>query len=283
MQNALKIDTPEVLSLLFQPPQNNSDSVGCPKNAEDIMVPVAPEIVLNCRFYSSAPDAPTLFYFHGGTESCDTFNQEAEYYLSQEVNVFLASYRGYGQSGGTPSVSSLFTDGRILFSKASEWLKDKGFSGPLFVMGRSLGSVFAIDIAHVNNDTVKGLIIESGFCETVSLLNVLGLPYSDADLPEQEGFDILRKLAEIKLPTMIFHGAKDRLVPTTLAEKLQSFSGARNKQFFIIPGADHDTVSKTGGILYFQKIKDFINTVCGVNTWRERRKKFKSGHNGENG
>jgi hypothetical protein len=148
-------------------------------------------------------------------------------------------------------------------------------------MGRSLGSVCAIDTVHAKNDMVKGLLIESGFCETVSLLQGLGVTIAAGDLADHESFDNMQKIAGIKLPTLIFHGAKDSLVTVAQAEKLQAASGARNKQFFVIPGASHETVSKVGGDLYFQKIKEFINTVCGVNTWRQRRREFKSNSSGE--
>lgn len=279
MQNLSKIDTPEILPLLFQPPPGNAE--GCPANAEDVALTVAPGVVVHCRFYPFAADAPTLFYFHGGNESCESFNSVAENFLRHGMNVFLTSYRGYGKSTGSPSVASLFADGKILFAQATERLNNEGYSGPLFLMGRSLGSVCAIDIAHVQGETVKGLLIESGYCETAPLLQAIGVPLSSAALAEHEGFDNLRKIAEIKLPTLIFHGSKDCLVPGAQAEKLQSFSGARNKQFFIIPGAAHDTVSATGGDLYFQKIKEFINTVCGVNTWRQRRRQSKGGQTGE--
>lgn len=279
MQNLSKIDTPEILPLLFQPPRGNIES--CPAYAEDVALTVAPGVVIHCRFYPFAPDAPTLFYFHGGNESCESFNNVAENFIRHGMNIFLVSYRGYGKSTGSPSVASLFADGGIVFALATEKLKVQGYSGPLFVMGRSLGSVCAIDIVHTQSEMVKGLLIESGFCETAPLLQAIGVPLSSAALAEHEGFDNLRKIAEIKLPTLIFHGAKDGLVPGAQAEKLQSFSGARNKQFFIIPGADHDTVGATGGDLYFQKIKEFVNTVCGVNTWRQRRRQAKGGQTGE--
>lgn len=278
MQNFTKLDKPEILSLLFQPPLAHADS--CPANAEDVMLTVAPEVELTCRFYPFAADAPTLFYFHGRNESCESFNIEAGNFLRHGINVFLASYRGYGKSSGTPSVSSMFADSRALLPLATGWLKDKGYSGPLFVMGRSLGAVCAIDIVHGNSEAVKGLLIESGFCETASLLEALGGPASSTELAEHQGFDNLHKIADIKLPTLIFHGAKDCLVPVAQAEKLQASSGARNKQFYIIPGAGHDTVGKIAGDLYFQKIKEFINTVCGVNTWRQRRKELKGGRTG---
>lgn len=280
MQNFSKIDKPEILSLLFQPPLVHTDS--CPAYAEDVVLTVAPAVDLTCRFYPSAPDAPTLFYFHGRNESAESFNIEAGKFLRHGINVFLASYRGYGRSTGTPSVSSLFADGRALLPLATEWLKSQGYSGPFFIMGRSLGAVCAIDIVHADSETVKGLFIESGFCETMPVLQALGVPVSSTELAEHEGFDNLHKIAEIKLPTMIFHGAKDCLVPVAQAEKLQASSGARNKQFFIIPGAEHDTVSRIAGDLYFQKIKEFINSVCGVNTWRQRRKEYKGGQTGAN-
>lgn len=278
MQNFSKIDKPEILSLLFQPPHEHAGN--CPANAEDVVLTLAPAVDLTCRFYPSAFDAPTLIYFHGRNESCESFNDEAGNFLRHGINVFLSSYRGYGGSTGTPSVSSLFADGRALLPLATEWLKDQGYSGPFFIMGRSLGAVCAIDIVHANSETVKGLLIESGFCETAPLLQAIGVPVSSTELAEHEGFDNLRKIAAIKLPTMIFHGAKDGLVPVVQAEKLQAASGARNKQFFIIPGAEHDTVGKIAGDLYFQKIKEFINTVCGVNTWRQRRKELKGGRTG---
>lgn len=279
MQNFIKIDQPEILAHLFQPPSAEVES--CPANAEDVVLAVGPGVVLNCRHYSFSFDSPTLFYFHGGNESRESFDIEAEKFIRYGLNVFLASYRGYSKSTGTPSVSSIFDDGRTLLPLAAEWLKNHGYSGSLFVMGRSLGSVCAIDIVHTKSELVKGLVIESGFCETVSLLQAIGVQISSAELAEHEGFNNLHKISEIKLPTLIFHGAKDSLVPVAQAEKLQACSGARNKQFFIIPGAAHDTVSETGGALYFQKIKEFVNTVCGVNTWRQRRKESKAGRTGE--
>lgn len=279
MPNLISIDTPEILPLLFQPPAQIPDD--CPVFAQDVMLTVAPGISLACRFFNCALDAPTLLYFHGGNESCASFNVEAENFVRHGINVFLASYRGYGRSTGTPSVAALISDGRSLLLQTAEWLKSQEYSGALFVMGRSLGSVFAIDIALNHGEMIKGLFIESGFCETASILQALGVPSSAIPSAEAEGFDNLRKIAGIKLPTIIFHGVKDCLVPVVQAEKLQAVAGARNKQFYIIPGADHNTVSTTGGTLYYQKIKELINGVCGVNTWRQRRREFKGGRTGE--
>ena len=142
-------------------------------------------------------------------------------------------------------------------------------------MGSSLGCLCAIDTVANNSDAVKGMIIESGICSTASYLRAIGVSEKQADIAEEEGFNNEQKIAGIKTPTLIFHGAKDSLVPVAEAEKLQAASGARNKQFFIIPGAEHHTVGKTGGDLFIQAIKQFADTVCGVNTWRQKRRSSK--------
>lgn len=275
-----KIDRPDILSLLFQPPV---DYVGnCPAQAEDVSLNIAEGVTLSCRFYFVALDAPTVLYYHGGSDSSDTFDTEADAMNHCGINVFLASYRGFGKSTGSPAFSSLFADARMLFTLAVAWLAEKGCSGPLFVMGRSLGSVCVLEVVHANPQLVKGMILESGYCETIATLQALGADTAELSPSEEEGFNNLQKIANIKIPTMIFQGSRDLLVPVAQAEKLQAASGARNKQFIIIPGAAHHTVSKTGGTLYFKTIQGFIETTCGINTWRQRRKKFRVGQPGEN-
>ena len=142
-------------------------------------------------------------------------------------------------------------------------------------MGQSLGSICAIDTVLKNGDSLKGLIIESGICGTASFLEAMGASLEHADILEEDGFNNIEKIEKIKTPTLIFHGARDVLVAAAEAENLQASSGARTKQFFIIPGAEHHTLGETGGELYVQAIKQFTDTVCGVNTWRKKRKDHK--------
>ena len=191
------------------------------------------------------------------------------------MNVFLASYRGCGINNGTSSIAAMYADAQKLFPLAVDWLRSNGYSGALFVMGQSLGCLSAIDAVLNESDSVKGLILESAICGTSSFLRALGLSEKLADIAEEEGFNNIQKIAKIKVPTLIFHGTKDSLVAVTEAEELQAASGARNKQFFIIPGAKHYSVGKTGGDLFVKAIKQFADTTCGVNTWRQKRKSSK--------
>lgn len=273
-----KLDQPEVTVLLF--PSQSTPFSSCPANAEDVSLDIGSGNTLHCRFYFADPAAPVLFYYPATSVSTLSFDPVAENYLKHGLNVFLASYRGCGNNSGSPSLAAMYADSEILFRLAARWLSDKGCTGPLFVMGQSLGSICAIDTVIKNDDLIKGMIIESGICSTASFLAALGASPEQADIVQKDGFDNVEKIEKIKKPTLIFHGARDQLVAVAEAEKLQAASGARTKQFFVIPGAEHHTVSDTGGELYIKAIKQFTDTVCGVNTWRQKRRSHKRNSQG---
>ncbi len=269
-----KIDQPEILALLF-PPAEDVPSL-CPPSAVDIHLAAGAEDGVTCRFYGVDQQAPILLYYPATTGPAARLEAIAQQYNQEGMNFFLVSYRGCGIHSGSPSLALLYEESRKMFPLAIDWLQDQGYSGELFVMGQDLGCLCAIDIVAENSDSVKGMIIESGICGTASFLKALGVSEKQADIAEEEGFNNAVKMGRIKLPTLIFHGARDSLVPVAEAEKLQAASGARNKQFFIIPGAERHTVAATGGLMFVRAIKQFADTVCGVNTWREKRRSRRS-------
>lgn len=273
MQDYSKLDRPEILSHIFHPQSSRKTSP--PKGSRDLPVEVAEGIKLACRFHESAPEAPTLLYFHGNGETVLDYDQIGPMYCHHGMNILITTYRGYGWSDGSPDVTSMFLDADALFVRTIEWLQQMGFSGPLFIMGRSLGSACAIDVALHHSKHIKGLIIESGFADTLPLAKSLGLDMLEGTMTEEYGFNNREKIAQIKIPTFILHGARDQLIRADQAEGLQMSSGARNKEFVLVPGADHNSMIAVAGDLYFQSIKKFIDGVCGINTWRQTRKKYK--------
>jgi len=275
MQNIQKFDQKEIVELLFSTNQATFPEV-LPENAEDVSIEVENEITLACRFFYSDDKAPNILYFPAAVDTPDSFGQRAEMFHKFGMNVFFVTYRGQGKSHGAPAYSSLLQDGVTLVPRVKQFLAGKNCSGSLFVMGRSIGSIVAVETISQKNDDFKGMIIESGICSTPSYVSALGANIEQLGILEEDGFDMLSKVEGITLPTLIFHGATDPFIPVVQAERIQSYSGARSKQFFIIPGGTHDNLAKIGGDLYFQTIKQFTDTICGVNTWRKRRKKQKS-------
>ncbi len=274
-----KLDQPEVLSHIFHPRPVERSIL--PLGATDLDWPVAGAI-LGCRFYAASKEAPTILFFHGNGEIVSDYDEIAGHYVKHGMNLLMTTYRGYGWSSGQPTVSTMFADGEAIYSLAVAWLAEQAYTGPIFVMGRSLGSAAAIDLAANHPDSLKGMIIESGFADTLPLTRTLGIDTSGSDITEDECFNNCRKIETIKLPTMILHGARDTMISVPQAEKLQACSGAKNKQFLIIPGAEHNTMIDCGGALYFQTIKKFIDSITGTSDWRRRRKEQQEAR-GQNG
>ncbi len=274
MQDYSKLDRPEIISHIFFPQTLKKNTP--PAQSLDILMEVSAGVTLGCRFHESGLEAPTLLYFHGNGETVSDYDTIAPKYCSHGMNIFIATYRGYGWSGGSPDVTSMFQDADTLATEVIDWLARTGHTGPLFVMGRSLGSASAIEVALNHGKQFKGLIIESGFADTLPLAMALGLNLSGQKIEEKDCFNNREKIARVKLATFIMHGARDQLIPAVQAEGLQMSSGARNKQFVLVPGAEHNTLIAIAGEQYFQFIKKFIDEVCGINTWRQARKKYKA-------
>lgn len=260
-----KLDQPEVLSYIFQP-QAIERNVG-PVNSTDIDVEVAEDVTLGCRFYGAHLEGATILYFHGNGEVVSDYDEISQHFIAQGFNFFMTTYRGYGWSTGTPTVTAMYEDAETLYVKAKAWLRENNYSGPIVVMGRSLGSAPAIDLMNEHQDELKALIIESGFANTIPLFKSLGMDVDALELTEADGFFNRKKIEEVTKPTMILHGSKDSLIPIGQAEHLQAFCGARNKVFQMIPGAEHNTMIATAGDKYFETIKTWFDKLMGVTNW----------------
>ncbi len=274
MRNYTKLDDNNILPFLFFP--RNEPLTPPPAGAIDIDIEVAPKTQVGCRLYLHDVSSPTILYFHGNGEMVCDYDFVAPSYGSIGCNLLVASYRGYGWSHGTPTATNMMDDANSIFQGVTTHFEQHDHTGPLFIMGRSLGSASAIEIALANPDDIKGLIIESGFAHTLPLLENLGVNPMSHALTEEDGFGNHTKITEITLPTLILHGSRDHIIPPASAEFLQASSGARTKQFHLIPGAEHNTMISTGGVLYFETIKRFIDDLTGASNWRNKRKKFKS-------
>ena len=270
MQNYSKLDQPHLLSSIFAP--RSCEKTPLPTNAEEVEIEVEPGVTIGCRFHIHSPDSPNILLFHGNGEITADYDDIGPLYNHAGINLLVTDYRGYGWSSGSPTVSSMLTDAKVLFQETRNWLKFNEYTGAFFLMGRSLGSVPAIDLAVNHEDDIKGLILESGVADTIPLARTIGIDINFSDFTEEDGFQNLQKIKSVTKPTFILHGARDSMIPASEAEKLQSHSGARTKEFVVIPGAEHNTMILTGGKLYFQTIKQFIDKLTGVTNWRKRRK-----------
>lgn len=257
MVDYLIFDRPEILRVLFHPRRDNST----PKSGvHSIAVEVEPGIKVGGRLYpTNAPTAPAILFFHGNGEIAADYDNIAPFFGQLGVNFLAIDYRGYGSSDGTPTVSNTVQDAMTVFAALGGIFDSQGLSPErVYVMGRSLGSVSAIEIALQAGDKIAGLIIESGFADSLPLLARLGFPVTALD-PEMDEIGNGSKMTQIKTKTLIIHGEEDFLIRAAQGEKLYQNSAASSKQLVLIPSAGHNDLLMVGTKQYFEAIKSFID------------------------
>ncbi|MFO8102184.1 MAG: alpha/beta hydrolase [Dehalococcoidia bacterium] len=248
------LDDPRLLQFVFSP---RPDWTHPPAVASDHYVPVEPDISVFCRFYSRGKSAKTILYFHGNGEVVCDYDGIAPFYNEIGLNLFVADYRGYGPSGGRPTFAGVASDAHRIFQYFENMLQSEGYTAPLYVMGRSLGSQSAMELAASYPGRIKGLILESGFLQNSRLLRNLGVSISIPNLEEFEQ-DSIEFIKGITMPVLIIHGERDILIPHIEAQTIFDHIGSREKKLVTIDGAGHNDILICGIDRYFNEIRDFI-------------------------
>ncbi|MBN1375846.1 MAG: alpha/beta hydrolase [Dehalococcoidia bacterium] len=220
-------------------------------------LPVEEGISISCRFYHGDKTNPNILYFHGNGELASEYEDVGEVFNRAGINLFVADYRGYGRSGGAPSISSMMRDAHGVLKGFKSVIDERGLEGSCFIMGRSLGSASAIELASNHPGDFKGLIIESGFCDVNDLMGRLGLspPKRESTNSETPGLDRVR---QITLPALVIHGKYDSIVPSAEGEKIFRNLKSADKKMVMIPHADHNSILVVGLDLYMRELTAFI-------------------------
>jgi len=234
------------------------DSSHAPAGATDLLLEVAPGVSLGARFYASDPALPTVLYFHGNGEIAGDHDDIAPFYHQYAgANLFVVDFRGYGRSGGRPSFATLVSDGPAAAERFHATLDEAGFSGRRFVMGRSLGSHPALEIAARCPERFLGLVIESGAANLRRLAERLGGGAVSGEVAALvAGHEA--KVAAIRLPALLIHGERDDLIPLAHARVLYDLLAGTERELLVIPGAGHNDILWVGIGPYFDAIRSFV-------------------------
>jgi len=250
------LDRPEILQFIFHPRRDFKGS--CAANATDHLIPVEEGVSIGCRFYTCGHASPNILFFHGNGEIVSDYDHIAPIYNQRGINLFVADYRGYGMSNGSPTFTAMISDAHKIFEGFCKILKKGNYTGGLFVMGRSLGSASVIELAHHYQHRINGLIIESGFASMLELFEHLGFPAESLNLSEEPRFSNLIKIRSVLIPTLIIHAEYDTLIPLKHAKSLFDNAPAEEKHLVIIAGADHNNIMSFGTEQYFRAVEEFI-------------------------
>lgn len=256
--NLAFFDNKETLEFAF-PLAYNPEAPQSPTTEDGVtthFVEVDKGIKISCRYFVSNKRYPTILYFHDGNDTIADHYWMAAFFLNRNFNIFMVDYRGFGASEGKPSFDNLLKDAHTVYKNLRNIIRQEEFDSRVFVMGRDIGSIPAIELALYYQNELKGLIIESG---------IPGFPFFGRELTQQE----LQKLASarlinrekmksISLATLILHGDKDRVIPIKEAMELYDFCSSSDRVMSIISGAGHKDIMVEGQSQYFNYFSDFM-------------------------
>jgi len=264
------LDRPEVLRFLFHPRKDYGvtrsrplESAAEAPGVTDVLVPVDDDTVVGVRLHMAARDHANILFFHGNGEIAADYDEIAPFYNRIGINFLAADYRGYGHSSGYPTVSGMMGDSHVIFRFVTQWLVRNGFAGPLILMGRSLGSASAIELAAAYGDRVCGLIVESGFAFAGPLLRLLGVDPEAIGFREERAFRHLEKIAQFRGPVLIIHAEFDHIIPFSDGQALFDASIGPDKTLVKIRQANHNDIPAHGFQDYLSAVQR-LSAACST-------------------
>ena len=247
------LDRPEVLQHLFHPRKTNGPREST-RTFKEIQIPVDGDIGVGACIHTVQPDCPMILFFHGNGEIAPDYDDIGPLFNRLGINFMVADYRGYGCSGGSPTVSAMMADCHVILDFLLDWKAENDFSGPLIVMGRSLGSASALELSATHGDRIDGLVVESGFAWAGPLLRLLGVAPERIGFDETKGFTNVDKIGKVTHPTVIIHAEFDHIIPFADGQALFEASAAADKVLIKIPGANHNDIFMRGLDRYLEGV-----------------------------
>ncbi len=207
--------------------------------------------------WRSAPPStrPLLVHFHGNGELVHDWRGDfSEWVRAQGFDLYLAEYRGYGASSGTPQLGDMLDDVAAIAAATGTPPQQT------VVFGRSVGSLFAIEWVRRFPET-RGLVIESGIHDVSERLELRIAPH-EMDLAAlrkalSDRINHARVLASYPGPSLFIHAKKDQLVGITHAERNVAATQGRGRLLHLSRGG-HNTILAANVQTYLAELSAFL-------------------------
>lgn len=215
---------------------------------------------LACFYEQKDPDAHTVVHFHGNGEVvADYLDGFTEVIERMDCDCFLAEFRGYGGSTGTPQLGKMLKDVKTTIEAIGKPPKK------LVIFGRSVGSLFAARAIELFPD-IAGLVLESAIADPLERLLLRVHPEELRVTAEQlntavaEEMNIKRALQGYSGPTLIMHTRNDGLIDVSHAEHLAEWCAGETKLEIFHHGS-HNDIMFVNGPRYFSLLNEFLNSL----------------------
>jgi hypothetical protein len=201
-------------------------------------------------------DGLWLLICHGNAGNLSEFDRPVHYAGLRKLglNLLAFDYRGYGESGGSPSEQGLYRDAQAAY----RYLRETRRVPPerIVVFGHSLGSAVAVDL--VSRVVAAGLIVDGAPTSVIDLGQEL-YPYIPVRWIAVSRFNSLEKVPGIRIPKLFLHAVRDEVVP--LAHGRRLFGAAAPPKTFVELEGGHGDAFDVDSANYFGSIAKFLATL----------------------
>jgi len=239
-------------NLLYHPFENNYNKDEANFSYDEVLIPTSKERHIKGWFHKKdLKKNKTLVFFHGNAGNLENRIYKLNLIKDFEINFLIVAYRGFSGNEGKPSETGLYEDARSTL----DWLYKQGVKEDKIVLyGESLGTGVSTEVAQ--NKKFAGIILESPFTSMVDAGKFYYF-YLPVSLLLKDRYETIKKLKNIKIPILVMHGKKDKIVPFHMGKKV--FEEANEPKFSYFPNEDDHMMDYNDNLL--KALKIFFNSI----------------------
>lgn len=190
---------------------------------------------IECWYHPPVNGEKIILYFHGNKFNLGDDVRVAHFrsFLDKGFGLCVISFRGYGNSSGTPTEEGFYHDARA----ALKFLKvNKIKQSQIILFGESLGTGVATKMAE-ENPKIKYVALEAPY---TSVCNVAASrhPYLPVHMLMKDHFNSIGRIKTIHANLIIFHGNNDKTIPVTHGKQLYEAAN-EPKEIILFDDVDH--------------------------------------------
>jgi uncharacterized protein len=227
-------------------------AAGFPEAEEHILTTADGEKVIVWHV-PARPGRPVVLYFHGNGDYLAGFFGRFRSIIADGTGVIALSYRGYAGSTGQPSEHGLLQDAAAAYAfTVARYRPDN-----IVVWGFSLGTGVAVALA--GDQPVGKLVLESAYT-SIADVAASAFWFAPVRLLMRDQFRSDARIARVKVPLLVMHGALDITVPVASGERLFALAN-EPKRFVRLARGGHNDLDNFGAI---EIARNFINLTKGA-------------------
>lgn len=184
-------------------------------------------------YFEGDKDKPLLLYFHGNTGLMARFAPAITKLTNKGYSVAMIEYRGFGNTKGTISQETAFSDAVSFY----DHYKDKTDNKIIFY-GYSFGCAFAMGLTQYREP--DAIILTAPFSSLYQEVKEYPVPLAFLVLKDKYPSD--EYIKNIKCPILFIHGTKDMLIDSSHSQKLYDLAPVEEKQIVFVDGINHHDI-----------------------------------------